>query len=102
MSLWTSVIWPFLSKFLKFLLGVFERTAQELAKRIPPEIVEPIKAKIIEVALNPTLTGPQKMQAVKTYALQLIGDKFKDIGNSALDTFLQVLYQDLKNTGVIA
>jgi len=101
MSLWTKVIWPFLSKVLKYMLSLFERTASELAKKILATIIEPIKNKIIEIAQSTELSGVEKMKAVKDYALSLLGDQFVVIGNSALDTFLQDLYQDLKDKKLI-
>jgi len=101
MSLWTKVIWPFLSKVLKYMLSLFERTASELAKKIPATIIEPLKSKIIEIAQSTELSGAEKMKAVKEYALSLLGDQFAAIGNSALDTFLQELYQDLKDKELI-
>jgi len=102
MSFWTKVIWPFLSKVLKYMLSLFERTAAELAKKIPEKIIEPIKAKIIEIAADSDLSGSDKMKAVKDFALSLLGSEFSTIGNSALDTFIQVLYQDLKDQKVIS
>jgi len=84
------------------MLSLFERTASELAKKIPTTVIEPIKSKIIEIASSTELSGAEKMKAVKEYALSLLGDQFTVIGNSALDTFLQVLYQDLKDSGKVA
>ena len=102
MSFWTKVIWPFLSKVLKYMLSLFERTASELAKKIPEKIINPIKARIIEIAADSDLSGSDKMKAVKDFALSLLGSEFSTIGNSALDTFLQVLYQDLKDQKAIS
>ena len=102
MSFWTKVIWPFLSKVLKYMLSLFERTAAELAKKIPEKIIEPIKNKIVEIAAREDLSGTDKAQAVKDFALSLLGSEFSTIGNSALDTFIQVLYQDLKNQQTIS
>ena len=101
MNFWNRVIWPFLSKMLKYMLSLFERTAVELAKKIPESVIEPIKNKIIEVSANTALTGPEKMKAVKEFAVAILKEQFPIIGNSALDTFLQVLYQDLKDTGKV-
>jgi len=97
MSFWSKIVWPWLSKAFKYILSLFERTATELAKIIPERIIEPIKLKIIEVSKDTTLTGDQKMQLVKEYAINLLGQEFSSIGHSALDTFIQVVYQDLKN-----
>ena len=101
MSLWTNVIWPFLSKVLKYMLSLFQRTAAEIAKKIPEKIIEPVKQKIIEISQRTDLSGPDKMKAVKEFALSLLGSEFESIGNSTLDTFLQVLYQDLKDRQVV-
>lgn len=100
MKVWKGLIWPFLSKILKYMLSLFERTANEIAKKIPERIIDPIKNKIIEVAENQNLSGSEKMKIVKEYAIALLGAEFPAIGNSILDTFLQVLYQDLKNKGL--
>ena len=105
MKIWKQLIWPllwpFLNKTFKYIFSLFERTADEIAKKIPKEIVEPIKNKIIEVTPNQNLSGSEKMKIVKEYAMDLLGDKFHEIGDSILDTFLQVLYQDLKNKNLV-
>jgi len=82
------------------MFNLFERTAAEIAKKIPERIIDPIKDKIIEVAQNSSLKGGEKMKIVKDYAVALLGSEFAAIGDSVLDTFLQVLYQDLKNKGL--
>jgi hypothetical protein len=82
------------------MLSLFERTAAELAKKIPEDVIEPLKNKIVEVA-QLDLSGQAKMKIVKDFAISLLGSEFITIGNSALDTFLQVLYQDLKNSKII-
>ena len=101
MNIWKRVIWPFLSKAFKYVYMLFERTATEIAKKIPERVIEPIKNKIIELAQDQTLNGSEKMKALKEYAVTLLGTEFSAIGNSALDTFLQVFYQDLKDRGTI-
>ncbi len=101
MSIWTKIIWPFFSKVLKYMLSLFERTAAELAKKIPEVIIEPIRLKIIDLSDNTSLSGIEKMKVVKDFALNLLGEQVKTIGNSAIDTLLQVMYQDLKNNGMV-
>lgn len=101
MKVWKGLIWPFLSKMLKFMLSLFERTATELAKKIPEALIDPISEKIKELANDPALSGEEKMKRLKEYAVALLGSAFSAIGDSALETFLQVLYQDLKDKGVV-
>ncbi|MFW9882615.1 MAG: hypothetical protein ACFFG0_56860 [Candidatus Thorarchaeota archaeon] len=101
---WKERALPFIknifSKTFRYLKSLFKRTAENLANKIPEWIIEPIKSKIIELAQNQDLKGSEKMKMLKDFAVNLLGDNFATIGDSALDTFLQVLYQDLKDKGL--
>ncbi|MDD5614461.1 MAG: hypothetical protein PHQ54_05270 [Candidatus Omnitrophica bacterium] len=109
MKVWKEGIKPFLAGLFKkagqvsrtffgYLLDLFKRNAEEVAKGIPERILEPVKAKIIEVAAE-NISGEEKMKKVKEYAKQLLGETAKSISGYILDTFLQNLVLDLKKKG---
>lgn len=100
MKIWKGLVWPFLSKVAKYIWSMVEANAQEMVKKIPQEILSPVIEKIKEVSVM-DLTGPEKMAIVREYALMLLGDKVKFIGKSLVDTFIQNVYQDLQNRGII-
>lgn len=101
MSMWSKVIWPFLSKFAKYIFRIFEASAKEVAKQIPAMLLEPIKNKIVEVAQIPNLSGLEKMAMVRDYAKSVLAKEGKEIGQTLLDTFLQNVVLDLKTRGIV-
>lgn len=105
MKFWKQLIWPFLNKVFKFILEIFKRTAESLAekfKNVPKEIIDSLVEKIKELAKDNSISGDEKMKILKAYALSLLKDQFNEIGQSYLDTFLQILYLDLKDRKVIS
>jgi len=104
MKFWKQLIWPFLSKVFKFIWQIFERTASSLAekfKNVPKETINSLVEKIKELAQDNSISGDAKMKILKAYAISLLGGLFKEIGQSYLDTFLQILYLDLKDRQII-
>jgi len=104
MKIWKQMIWPFLSKVFKFVFSIFQRTAESIAEKfkdVPKEIINSIIDKIKELAKDGSISGDEKMKTLKEYAISLLGSQFLIIGKSALDTFLQIAYQDLKDRGII-
>lgn len=101
MKIFKDFFLPIFSKLARLLLDTLKQIALDLAKKIPEAVIKPIQAKIIEVSKMSSLGGKEKLDLVKEFAINLLGDKFASIGHSAVDTLIQNLYYKLKNEGTV-